>query len=72
MGIDSNDIPDRKARLALRAKFIAGIKFVFPVGVFVFKRYGSIANWVVVCRMIKGDSDRSKGFKGFITEATLQ
>eukprot|EP00957_Ditylum_brightwellii_P069488 5276829-Ditylum_brightwellii.AAC.1 len=32
IGIDSNDIPDQKARLALRAKFIAGIKFVFPVG----------------------------------------
>ena len=52
MGIDSNDIPDRKARSALHAKVIAGIKFVFPVGVFVFKRYGSIANWVVLCRII--------------------
>ena len=46
----------------------------FTVGVFSFKRYGSITNWTVVCRMRKDDTKtkESSKFHGFTAEATVQ
>eukprot|EP00957_Ditylum_brightwellii_P168715 12841761-Ditylum_brightwellii.AAC.1 len=72
MGIGKDLIQVPKVRSRQRAKFLLGLSFDFSVGVFIFKQFGSIANWVVVCMMERGDSTSSSKFRGFVTDAAAQ
>ena len=67
-GIDNDTIQDPKARSKERAKFLLGLQFDFSVGVFIFKRYGHHSNWVVVCRMEKGDTESCSKFDSLRTQ----
>lgn len=72
MGIDTDNIPDRKNRSKHRSRFIAQIAFPFPVGIVTVERPGSMGNWVAVFRMNHGDNTTSPDFMTAAFDAAAQ
>lgn len=51
MQIDEEKFPDARQRSRARKRFIEKLSFRFPMGLFIFKRTGSLCDWVAVCKL---------------------
>lgn len=74
MGISlvTESLVNAKSKSRLRRKFMKQIQFKFRVGVFKYKRNGTLSDWVVICKMGARDDKSCEAFLGFVQDAQLE
>ena len=73
MGFDVDNIPNRKIRNKEWGKYVAQLSSpIVSIGLFTFKRQGSMGNWIIPFKLNWGDDKTSKDFISAVVNTTRE